>query len=282
MNYNLHYERLIERAKNRPLIIAEYYERHHIVPKSMGGSNHKNNLVSLLPEEHIIAHLLLMRIHNYHPKLVQAVSCMTNGFNKSKNNSKNNKEYGFIKRIISKTQSAYLRDNHYLDKMTDKEREEFLNNNVRGENNKMYGKTHTKAAKVKIGKANKRMFAAIDKYGKKIRIKNDDERYLSGEFIAQSRGRQCTEEVKNGKRSSNVGYKNPNAKKYIVFDENDNIIFDGIGGFVQFITNLGIPKCAVYKAIKENTKLYQTPRQQMFAKKNSVEKFIGWRFERLN
>ena len=38
-------------------------ERHHIVPKCMGGGNEAENLVFLTPSEHLFAHHLLARIH---------------------------------------------------------------------------------------------------------------------------------------------------------------------------------------------------------------------------
>lgn len=40
-----------------------YTEKHHILPKSMGGSNEEENLVKLTAREHYIAHLLLHKIH---------------------------------------------------------------------------------------------------------------------------------------------------------------------------------------------------------------------------
>ena len=39
----------------------EYTERHHIIPKSMKGSNEKDNLVRVTPREHYIAHLMLWK-----------------------------------------------------------------------------------------------------------------------------------------------------------------------------------------------------------------------------
>jgi hypothetical protein len=38
-----------------------YCERHHIVPKSLGGSNNSTNLVNLTAREHFIAHVLLTK-----------------------------------------------------------------------------------------------------------------------------------------------------------------------------------------------------------------------------
>lgn len=36
-----------------------YQEKHHIVPKTMGGSNDKENLIYLYAQEHYYAHKLL-------------------------------------------------------------------------------------------------------------------------------------------------------------------------------------------------------------------------------
>jgi len=41
---------------------GNYYESHHILPKSLGGSNHKSNLVLLTAREHFIAHFLLTKM----------------------------------------------------------------------------------------------------------------------------------------------------------------------------------------------------------------------------
>lgn len=46
--------------KNDPLY--QYYERHHIVPKSLSGSSEWSNLVLLTAKEHFICHLLLIKM----------------------------------------------------------------------------------------------------------------------------------------------------------------------------------------------------------------------------
>jgi hypothetical protein len=61
MNYTKIYNQLIERARNRKPEKDGYYERHHIIPKCMGGSNDIDNLVKLTYREHFIAHWLLHR-----------------------------------------------------------------------------------------------------------------------------------------------------------------------------------------------------------------------------
>lgn len=45
---------------NRPK--AEYFETHHILPKSLGGSNSPTNLVRLTAREHFICHWLLTKM----------------------------------------------------------------------------------------------------------------------------------------------------------------------------------------------------------------------------
>jgi NUMOD3 motif len=58
--YYRYYNNIIERAKSR--VLVEYTESHHIIPKSLGGSNSKDNLVKLTGKEHFICHLLLTKI----------------------------------------------------------------------------------------------------------------------------------------------------------------------------------------------------------------------------
>lgn len=63
MNWNSIYNKLIKYAQERLLESGQYYERHHIIPKHMGGKNDDSNLVHLTFREHILAHYLLWRIH---------------------------------------------------------------------------------------------------------------------------------------------------------------------------------------------------------------------------
>jgi hypothetical protein len=53
------YHLLCERAKSRQLI--GYTEKHHIIPRSFGGTNSEDNIAILTAREHYIAHLCLHR-----------------------------------------------------------------------------------------------------------------------------------------------------------------------------------------------------------------------------
>ena len=54
------YNNIIERARSRT--ISGYTENHHIIPRSLGGSDNKDNLVALTAREHFICHRLLTKI----------------------------------------------------------------------------------------------------------------------------------------------------------------------------------------------------------------------------
>ena len=95
MNYKKHYEKLISKARNRSILKSEYKEVHHIIPKCMGGDDSKDNLISLFPEEHLVAHLLLVKIYSDNQKLIYAANMMTNF------HSIDNKKYAWVRKQIS-------------------------------------------------------------------------------------------------------------------------------------------------------------------------------------
>lgn len=75
MNYQRIHDAIIDRARNRTLL--GYRERHHVIPRCMGGTDDNDNLVELTSREHFIVHLLLAEIHNI-PKLWRAVNMLSN------------------------------------------------------------------------------------------------------------------------------------------------------------------------------------------------------------
>lgn len=76
MDYQKIYNKLTESRKNRVLEEGQYYEKHHIVPKCLGGTNDADNLVVLTFREHYMAHLLLSKIHRHHSGIQYAFLCM--------------------------------------------------------------------------------------------------------------------------------------------------------------------------------------------------------------
>lgn len=62
--YTAWYRGIISRALSEDRIAGDvYYEKHHIVPKSLGGSNRKENLVLLTAREHFLCHWLLTKMY---------------------------------------------------------------------------------------------------------------------------------------------------------------------------------------------------------------------------
>lgn len=84
MDYQKIYNQIIERAKTRQ--IQDYKEKHHIVPKCLGGSNEKENLVELTAREHFLCHILLCEIYPKEYKLKHALFLMAIGKQKVKEN----------------------------------------------------------------------------------------------------------------------------------------------------------------------------------------------------
>jgi hypothetical protein len=58
--YSTWYYNIISQSKSRDN--NQYTERHHIIPKSLGGSNHIDNIAILTAREHFICHWLLVKM----------------------------------------------------------------------------------------------------------------------------------------------------------------------------------------------------------------------------
>ena len=96
MDYQRIYNSLIDRATSR--VIDGYCERHHIIPRCLGGQDTEENLVRLTPEEHYVAHQLLIKIYPENHALAKAAAMMIP-------NRPSNKMYGWIRRRFSVAKS---------------------------------------------------------------------------------------------------------------------------------------------------------------------------------
>lgn len=100
MDYQKIYNQIIERAKNRQL--EGYKEKHHILPKCLGGSNNKNNIVELTAREHFLCHMLLCEIYPKENKLKHAIFLMAIGKQKIKE-----KTYVICSRVYERLKIEY-------------------------------------------------------------------------------------------------------------------------------------------------------------------------------
>lgn len=140
MNYIKIYNSLIEtrknigRSKNNGI-----FERHHILPKCVGGNDIKDKLILLTPREHFLAHWLLVKMYEGKQKSSLSYAfwkmCSCNG-NQVRNF--NSLKYEIAKRCISQNCRG---ENHpsYGKKMSD-EFCERMSITQSGTNNSMYGK----------------------------------------------------------------------------------------------------------------------------------------------
>lgn len=106
MNYQKIYKKLI--AKRQKYVLEENYEKHHIIPRTIGGDDLESNLVKLTPREHYIAHLLLTKIHPKEDGLKiawQLMACTRDNFSKVKFSSK---MYKKLKLEVRKAQSSFM------------------------------------------------------------------------------------------------------------------------------------------------------------------------------
>ena len=94
MSYQDLYNHIIERAKHRERPNC-YTERHHIIPKSIGGSDDETNIVTLTLKEHLVCHELLVKIHRKtHTNLIFAVFAFFQDANQERVVLR--KRYGFV------------------------------------------------------------------------------------------------------------------------------------------------------------------------------------------
>lgn len=110
MEYRKHYNLLIEKARSSPKLEGEYYENHHVIPRSLGGTDAQDNLVSLTFRQHYVAHHLLYKIYQY-VDLAQAykLGCAFFLMSKSNNGTRNTNSrlYDQAKRCFAEAQKLF-------------------------------------------------------------------------------------------------------------------------------------------------------------------------------
>lgn len=107
MKSKLFYDQIIEGAQKNPP--QGYSEVHHIIPRSLGGTNDQSNLVRLSARDHFQCHKLLIEMYDEnsqeHRKLVYAFHKMAFG-KQSKGYEITPEEYERIKVLNSKATTA--------------------------------------------------------------------------------------------------------------------------------------------------------------------------------
>ena len=127
--YQNWYDQITQRGQNCETKTG--HEKHHIVPKSLGGSNQKSNLTYLTPREHFICHWLLVKIYaegEPHWKMLNALRIM-----RAENKNQTRYKTKITSRVYEKLKVEYA---------------SILSDKLKGENNPMYGKKWTEEQKM--------------------------------------------------------------------------------------------------------------------------------------
>jgi hypothetical protein len=107
--YTKWYLSIISNAKSRTYLEG-YSELHHIIPKSLGGSNDPTNLVRLSAREHFICHMLLPKMveGDSKRKMIYAWWAMANQKRPDQDRYKiNSRLYNIVKSYASKNHSKF-------------------------------------------------------------------------------------------------------------------------------------------------------------------------------
>lgn len=128
MDYLKIYQSLTERGKTA--VHACYTERHHIIPKCMGGSDEDANLTTLTAKEHFLAHLLLIKIYPDNHKLYYALLMMIR--DPHNNRRYTSKSYETAKRYYSRMLSKRQTENNIMWSETARKKH---SERMRGDNN---------------------------------------------------------------------------------------------------------------------------------------------------
>lgn len=156
MNYHKIYTDIINRRLHQQY--DGYTECHHILPKSLGGSDDVTNLVNLSAREHFICHLLLTKIYKIgtpeYYKMVKAFFCMLVARNSNQQRYITNRTYATLKEAYKTAQSI----------------------NQAGENNSQYGKNKTLETRKKISESLQRQKGYVGQKHKADKLKKSQER----------------------------------------------------------------------------------------------------------
>ncbi len=235
-----------------------YYELHHIIPKCVGGTNSKNNLVLLTAREHYISHILLVKIYEnteFYHKLLWAYNGMRVWKNKDQE-----RNYSYNSKLYESLKGNY--------KHSTETKEKIRVGNL--------GKKLTNEHKLKISETRKQ----LAKDGKLPDISGVNNP-MYGKVYSDEWKEKQSERLKgipksNKENYSKKGETNNNAKLVKIFNSNNNLMFESKGSFKEICKNNNLPYAPLYRSYKNNTKLFQSKASQAQAINSGMIIYKGW------
>mgnify|MGYP000855349581 CR=1 FL=1 len=113
MNYARIYAEFIDDRKAKQPQAPDYFEKHHIKPRCLGGGDEPENIIRLTPEDHLFAHMLLAKVHG--GKLwvaVYAMCYLVNRDTKRRRKFANRTKFGHVRRALAGYYRAVLSGAH--------------------------------------------------------------------------------------------------------------------------------------------------------------------------
>lgn len=221
-NFTRWYLELISKAKQRGNIDA-YTERHHIIPRSLGGNDDCTNIVRLTTREHFIAHLLLCRMcakAQDHRKMLFAFQMMANAFAPNQRRYMGSRIYSLLKDKIAeaKRQENSGEKNPFFGRKHSEETKRKLGHRgLCGDRNGMYGRRHSDEAKERMRAATKNRIPKTGSehpfYGKSLSAEHREKLRVA------MLGRTFSKETRMKISASKMGSRNPNFGKVYTPDE---------------------------------------------------------------
>lgn len=224
MNYQKIYDDLCKRGQERILPEEVYTEKHHIIPKCLGGGNEKSNLTVLTAREHFLVHYILAdRLYPKNPKLWFAFWKMLTYNEYQERYIPNSKIYEYVKQKYSETN--------------------------KGPNNQNFGRKHSDEVKQEMSrrrKGNKKP-AGFGKYLADLYSgKTFEERF------GEERAKQIKDSISNS--TDHRGDKNPNFGKITPLEVRNKISESLKGNNPSIETRQKIREKAIGRNHSEETK----------------------------
>jgi hypothetical protein len=223
---------MIDRLDKKPERIilkknGEYFEGHHIIPKSKGGTGNSNrpknnqNIVLLTSREHFLAHWLLWRIHGDRSSALAFHKMMSVNNNQSRITSSRGYEEARESYRLTNLGNQYGKSKTKIISDEQKKKQSLImKGKYLGENNPFFNKKHTEESKNKIRKSREGVNKEkIWNYGgKKLIIKNNEivAEFDNTEDVAKFIGcsNSNVRHVLGGKQKTAKGYQIKHFKEY--------------------------------------------------------------------
>lgn len=267
MNYKEFIDEILK-TRGRFNCGEEYCERHHIVPKCLGGTDEKDNLIDLFAREHFVSHKLLalenpdnkglqyawwMMAHGVVNEEQDRYECTQLEYEEARKNIHekcsgiNAYWYGKTFSLETKHKMSEARKNFVFSEGTRKK----ISESKQGEKHPMYGKHHTEEARRKMSEKRKGCIpwntgVPANEETKELLLfyakmpKNQEHRNkISESNKGKAKSKEHREKISIAKKGKYTKSESPHAKKIFC----DGIIF---GSIVE---------CAEYYGLKSSSNI---------------------------